>query len=434
MFKAARWRLTAWYVAVLSLALIAFSFGVYTLLARAARRDLDRALAGAIDVLARSLRHEIDEHEGKAPGERSFVDQVLGTVYRDSFPGIAIAVFEDRRLVGAKPGPDGLVPPPQAAAELEFRNVKKMGSRWRMAIEPVHVAGAGSYQFVAMASQEPVETALAGLRRTLFIAVPLALAVAAWGGVLLARKSLAPAVAMAEQQRQFMADASHELRTPIYVAHTAAQVMLERDGRPEADYREALAAIDQQLKRLQQIVEDMFVLARADAGAYPLQLTQFDLGETVEESVRAARVLAQPHGIQVAGPLPAELPCQGDERLVRQLLMILLDNAVKYTPRGGRVNVTIDLPEPQTYRVAVSDTGPGIPVEAQAHIFDRFYRADAARSGGAGKGGAGLGLAIAKWIAEIHGGKLALEHSGPEGTTFALWLPREAANMPSPAS
>jgi heavy metal sensor kinase len=472
VFSSVRLRRTAWYVGALSVVLIAFSIGVYTLLARSARNDLDRELAGSIDVLSRSLRHEIDEHEGKLAGEESFVTQVLSTVYRDSFPGIAIGVYDGSRLVGSKPGPNGFIPPQPISVErdLTFASVQKDSSPWRAATQTVSAEAAGQYQFVSTASLERVEADLANLRSVFYLTIPLALAFAAVGGFLLARQSLAPVVAMSEtadqisskdlsqrlkvgnpkdelgrlaatlnlllsrlegsfaQQRQFMADSSHELRTPIYVAHTAAQVMLEHDGRPEQDYREALTTIDQQLKRIQHLVEDMFLLARADSGAYPLQIAAFDLGETINETVRAARLLALRRGVSVTGPEFAELACHGDEQLIRQLLMILVDNAIKFTPDGGRVALEVDQHDPQLYSITVQDTGLGIPEEAQPHIFDRFYRADGARSQATNGGGAGLGLAIAKWITEIHGGGLTLQHSGPGGSTFVARIQRRGSS------
>jgi signal transduction histidine kinase len=221
-------------------------------------------------------------------------------------------------------------------------------------------------------------------------------------------------------QRQFMEDSSHELRTPIYVAHTAAQVTLERAGRSEEEYREALGTIDQQLRRLQHIVEDLFVLARADAGEYPLQNGDFDLGETIAECVRAAALLGQQVQVRVEGPAPQELPMRGDEGLIRQAILILLDNAVKYTPQGGRVAVEVDQSDPQIYKVTVRDTGIGIPAEAREKIFERFYRVDKARSRAAVQtgSGAGLGLAIAKWIVTMHSGSVSVVDSGPGGTTF----------------
>jgi signal transduction histidine kinase len=296
------------------------------------------------------------------------------------------------------------------------------------------------------------------------------LGAAALGGFLLARKSLAPVVELSETasrisskdltqrvavgnakdelgklattfnqllermessfnlQRRFMEDSSHELRTPIYVAHTAAQVTLEREHRSEEEYREALGTIDQQLVRLQHIVEDMFVLARADAGGFPLQVTEFDLGETVSECARAAALLGQRHQVTVQGPGPQEVPCRGDEGLVRQLVLILLDNSVKYTPAGGSVSASIDVSDPAMYAVIVRDSGPGVPDDARELIFERFYRVDKARSRDLKQGGsgAGLGLAIAKWITEIHGGSLTLVETGPQGSTFRATLSRQA--------
>jgi heavy metal sensor kinase len=388
-------------------------------------------------------------------------------VYRDSFPGFAIAVYDGPRLVGFKDGLEGYRPPPPKTVDsaLHYDRLAVDGKPLRLAVQQVVAEGVGSYQFVAASSLDAVESGLSDLRETFYLAIPLALAAAAIGGFLLARKSLAPVVAMSDtadqigskdlsqrlhvdnpkdelgrlgitlnrllsrlegsfdQQRQFMADSSHELRTPIYVAHTAAQVMLEKEGRSEDEYREALHVVDNQLKRLQHVVEDMFILARADSGAYPLHLENFDLGETLDESVRAARLLALRRNIQVTGPELSEIPCRGDERLIRRLLMILLDNAVKYTPDGGFVSLSTDLSDPDVYRVTVSDTGPGIPPQARPHLFERFFRVDAARSGRPGESGAGLGLAIGKWIAEVHGGSIALQEAGAKGCQFMVALP-----------
>jgi heavy metal sensor kinase len=473
MLNSVRFRLTGWYVAVLSLVLIAFSMGVYSMLARTIREASDKQLEGAIDVLGRSLRHEVEEHEGKEKGEPSFQEVVL-TVYRDSFPGVGIAVYQGDRQVATKPGAEGRVPvrADTPFAHPKFEDIQVDRRPWRVLRQDLMVKDAGTYQFITTAPMDPVEAQLAGLRQTFFFAIPLALLAAAVGGFLLARKSLAPVVEMSDTasrisskdlsqrvpvsnpkdelgklastfnrllerlegsfalQRQFMEDSSHELRTPIYVAHTAAQVTLGHEGRSEEEYREALTTIDQQLRRLQHIVEDMFVLARADAGAYPLQVVEFDLGETVNECVRAAALLGQRHGVTVTGPDPQELPGRGDEGLIRQLVLILLDNAVKYTPAGGKVSVAIDESDPQSYAVIVRDTGPGIPQEARERIFERFYRVDKARSrsGVAGGSGAGLGLAIAKWITDMHGGGLSLIDTDRQGSTFRATILRQPAS------
>jgi heavy metal sensor kinase len=472
VYNSVRFRLTVWYVAVLSLVLIGFSMGVYSLLAGNVRAEADRQLAGAIDVLFRSLGHEIEEHEGKVQGEDAFRG-VIDTVYRDSFPGMGIGIYDSGRLVAAKPGPGGIVPKFAASRDenAEFWDTTVGKEPWRVALQDRSIANAGRYQFLSTASEVAVEAELADVRGIFFLSIPLALAAAALGGFLLARKSLAPVVEMSEiasrirskdlgqrvavgnpkdelgklattfnqllerlensfaMQRQFMEDSSHELRTPIYVAHTAAQVTLERGERTDDEYREALGTIDQQLARLQHIVEDMFVLARADAGALPLQVAEFDLGETVTECVRAANLLGQRQQVTVRGPETLEFPCRGDEGLVRQMVLILLDNAVKYSHPGGVVQVEIDTSEPSAYSLVVRDTGIGIPEEARERIFERFYRVDKARSRASttSRGsGAGLGLAIAKWIAGIHGGSLTLVETGPNGSTFRAIIARQA--------
>jgi heavy metal sensor kinase len=300
----------------------------------------------------------------------------------------------------------------------------------------------------------------------LYGAVPAALALAAVGGFFLARKSLAPVAAMSarasqigtenldarlavvnprdelgrlaasfndlldrlnaafSQQRQFMADASHELRTPLSVIRTAAGVTLSRSHRPEGEYREMVQTIGDQATRLTRIVEDMFTLARADMGRQPLRRTKFYVDELLSEVTRAALVLAGVKGISVDLTRPGEAPCEADEDLLRQMMLNLLDNAIKFTPTGGTVQVSLDR-QNGSYHLTVSDSGSGIPLEAQPHIFRRFYRVDGARArddSGCGSG-AGLGLAIAHWIAEAHGGRLSLERSGEGGSTFLATFP-----------
>lgn len=225
------------------------------------------------------------------------------------------------------------------------------------------------------------------------------------------------------QQRQFVADASHELRTPLYVIHTTAEVTLEKTHRDENEYREAIAMMDEQTRRLTRIVEDMFTLARADAGSRPLQKSDFYLDELLEEAIRAAGVLATHKNIVVKAGAFAEAPFRGDEGLLRQLFLNLLGNAVKYTPNGGRVSVNLES-KTSGYFITVADTGSGIPPEAQPHVFERFYCANKSRSHTETTGsGAGLGLAIAKWVAESHDGTLELRRSDSAGSAFAVFLP-----------
>lgn len=228
------------------------------------------------------------------------------------------------------------------------------------------------------------------------------------------------------QQRQFMADASHELRTPLSAVRAAADVTLQRPHREEAEYREALGLVGDHARRLTRIVEDMFTLARADAGYQPLRPTRFYLDELLADVARAARLVAAPHGVTLEVTAPAESRVVADEDLLRRLVLNLIDNAVKHSPDGGAVRVDLSRLA-HTYRLTVSDQGPGIPAESQSRVFERFYRVDEARSravSGEQGAGAGLGLSIARWVAEAHAGTLELVRSDPAaGTVFAATLP-----------
>jgi signal transduction histidine kinase len=173
---------------------------------------------------------------------------------------------------------------------------------------------------------------------------------------------------------------------------------------------------------LQRIVEDLFLLARAHAGERLLSPSEMYLGELCAESVRSIRTLAARKQITVRYDGSDELPMRGDEDLLRRVLRNLLDNAIKYTPVGGSVTVTASA-ENGRYVLEVADTGLGVPAEARARVFDRFYRAQRAREAGELASGAGLGLAIAQWIVQAHAGSVALVKSDESGSVFRVTIP-----------
>ncbi len=229
------------------------------------------------------------------------------------------------------------------------------------------------------------------------------------------------------QQRRFVADASHELRTPTAILRTEADVTLARDHRAESEYRASMEVMRDATRRLTRIVDDLFLLARADAGHLVVHSQPVYLDEIVDDAVRGVRSVAEARGLRVELNKLVDSPLNGDGDLLGRIVLNLLDNAIKYADAGGVIAVSLDRRNGD-YHVAVVDSGPGIPRDAQSHVFDRFFRVDTARSRteSAENGvtsGAGLGLSIARRIAELHGGRLELVESRPGRTEFLLTLP-----------
>jgi signal transduction histidine kinase len=230
-----------------------------------------------------------------------------------------------------------------------------------------------------------------------------------------------------------MADASHELRTPVAALSSVADVALARKDRDPGELREALDVVRGEGRRLARLVDDLMLLARADAGELPVRPERLFLEEVLQDSTRASRGLAASRGVTVTTPLAEEAPLVGDVHLLRRLVMILLDNAIKYTPAGGEVRVSLDRDAAGgDYRIIVDDTGPGVPSWAAERIFERFFRVDESRTrAGVDDGGlssAGLGLPIARWIAEAHGGTLQLDTNAHRGSRFVITLPRPGSD------
>jgi len=221
------------------------------------------------------------------------------------------------------------------------------------------------------------------------------------------------------RQRRFAADASHELRTPLTSIAGYAQMLEEWGLGDPRTTREGVAAIRQESERMQRLVEGLLALTRGDEGA-PLEIEHHDLAAVAEEAVQTARSAA---GEKIAlSYLPPEQPVNApfDRNRIRQVISILLDNALKYTPEGGKVTVTVR--ETNGWAaLEVSDMGVGIPEDQLPLIFERFYRADKARA----SSGAGLGLSIARQIAEAHGGRIEVESTPGEGSKFTLLLPKD---------
>ena len=414
-----RLRLTAWYAATFGLILLLLGGGLFLTIRSQMSRHLDDSLRLAVGELMRAAR--IRELEA-----RTARGAVVDAVDELHIPDRALYLLAT----------DGsLVKPPVADAWIEAaartaaqrgsvdREVSLAGRRLRLHAERFTVPGR-TYVGAAVADVVELEDQYAALIGAFGAAALAGLVLVAAGGWLLVRKSTGPVEASMETMRRFMADAAHELRTPITVLRSQAEVALQRERDAEG-YAAALRRVESEAERLGATVEDLLTLARADAGERPVERRRVFLDDLALDAASGARALATKRGVALEVGRFEEAVVTGDPALLRQLLMIVLDNAVKFTPGGGRVRVSAAAPSGQA-EVVVEDTGVGITVEQLPHVFDRFYRGDPARARGNGAEGAGLGLAIARWIAEAHGARIDVTSEPGKGTRVAIRFPAAA--------
>lgn len=234
--------------------------------------------------------------------------------------------------------------------------------------------------------------------------------------------------------RRFTADASHELKTPL----TVMRADVERAMSPRASRNDKAVALEealQQVTRMADLVDSLLTLARADEGRFDLHREPVELGPLVREVVETARLLGEESGVVIVAPKTDEAQVQGDLTRLRQLFLNLVTNAIKYTPRGGRVDISLVNSGTQAM-FTVRDTGIGIAAADLPYVFERFWRADRVRSRASERGGFGLGLAISQWIAQAHGGTLTVQSKLTRGSTFTVTLPigtdADADHLPEP--
>jgi two-component system sensor histidine kinase CiaH len=238
------------------------------------------------------------------------------------------------------------------------------------------------------------------------------------------RESLVAQRTALRRQREFAADASHELRTPLTVIRSSVEHLQRHRAEPVARNADALEDIDAEVSHLTALVDDLLLLARSDSGAIALDRQPLDLGDVAFDAAGSLGRAAEARGVRVVvDPEPAMV--EADPARVRQLVMILVDNAVRHSPTGGEVQVQVRASGPVA-SIEVADQGPGLREEDMPHVFDRFWRAP-----GAPSGGTGLGLAIAKWIVDRHGGRIGVSNRVGGGAAFRVELP---SSMPAPAA
>jgi signal transduction histidine kinase len=274
-------------------------------------------------------------------------------------------------------------------------------------------------------SLEPEHAALSRLIFGLLLGGLGGLVLAGMGGWFLAGKSLEPVRLAFLRQHAFVSDASHELRTPLAVIRANAEYLqLEQPDNPE------VSDIVSESERLSALVETLLALARGDASGAGLERVPVDVGEVVEAAAGSMRPLAEERDVELSIVTGEGMTVLGDREQLRQLVIILVDNALRYTSPEGRVHVQAGA-DRDSVVLTVHDNGIGIPPEAVGRVFERFYRADSARS--RESGGAGLGLAIARELVGGHGGRIEVDSTEGAGTTFTVRLPlaRQPAARPT---
>lgn len=453
-------RLAAWYALVLSMGLTIFSiaawFGMQASLYHAVNDELRDRVRGVERFMQQQIaslsipeiRDEFREHSVLGPGGDLFqvADEQGEWLYRS-------VSLEGNNVSIARAGDLG-------SPRIETLQVQ--GRALRFYSERISVNGKSYVVQVAAPMSEGVE-ALERFRLLLLIAAPLLLSAASAGGYWISTRALAPVdeISQAAQRisienlterlevpqtgdqlerlsrtlnhmlsrleasvrrmAQFTADASHELRAPVSLIRTTAEVALIKDRSAE-EYRRALTNVLEESERTSRVIDSLMLLARADSQAEILDTVPVDAFVIVRSAAEQGERLAQTRGLQFSLDLPLQetICVKADGEALRRALLILLDNATKYTPAGGSVALRLEARN-GIAAVSVADTGIGIAREDIPHIFDRFWRADKARS--RAQGGVGLGLSIAKWIADVHGCSIVVRSELGKGSTFELRIP-----------
>ncbi len=416
-----RLRLTIWYAVTFLIILALLGIGMFATITSRFDRDLDSSLVDATKQLSllasqRGVSAAVDQL--RIPDRTLAIADSTGVSVAGGAlePWLrALAQSTARTGVGGGSGGGG-----QAANHGEDDRILRANAT------PFRLADGREYVAVAVADEIELEDRYTALIAEFAAAGLIAAILVAIGGWIVAGQSAAPIEGSIEQMRRFMADAAHELRTPLTIVRSRAEVALQRP-RSSDEYAEALRGIERESIRLGRIVEDLLTLARADAGQRPIARERVFLDDVALDAAEAARVIAERKSVRLEVLDFEEAPVVGDASLLRQLGLILLDNAIKFTPPGGSVRVSVRTTPNGAPALVVSDTGVGIGADELPRIFERFYRGDPSRtradtSGGPTEG-AGLGLSIAQWIAEEHRAVILVASTPGSGTEVTVQFP-----------
>jgi two-component system, OmpR family, heavy metal sensor histidine kinase CusS len=458
-----RVKLTAWYFAVLAVTFALSGAIAFLAMRKSIEKTVDEGLRGR----ALSIQEFIEREE---PSEPEGLEHGLREHFELSAEGDLAQVSDQqgRWIYRSQLMKRYGVPLPQSTSPV-IQNRRAGGLPLRVLVTEAHL-NTGHYRILVAAPMDDFNKALARFKWVLLLSGPLLLLFASAGGYWMSRRALSPVDEITRAARnisstnlssrlvvpesrdelqdlsetlngmlarleaafrritQFTADASHELRTPVALMRTTAELAL-RKPRGEAEYRDALTQILKELETTSLLIENLMLLARADSGVEAQQFAPVDLAGTLRETCCHGRTLAAPKKIDFTEQIGnGPVLVQGDRHGLRRLFLILIDNAVKYTPPDGKVTVSLFSADGFAV-IEVRDTGIGISEADLPHIFERFYRADKVRS--RETGGAGLGLSIGRWIAQSHGGKIGVESTPSHGSVFRVRLPLATQVAPS---
>jgi two-component system, OmpR family, sensor histidine kinase CiaH len=409
LFTPARIRLTAWYVSVLAAVLIVLGSALYLVV----REQLLSGVDNGVKLVAAKATEQwiatdnVDVHGlSTGPYTVNFLPLQLGTT-----PAV--------QLGSTSSGYMHLDPASMESAYSNGSDLRSSGASGdRQRVYSVRVTAPNRTAVIQVTrSTEPEHEALSKLLAGLLIGGAGGLVLAGMGGWWLAGKSLRPVRIAFNRQHAFVSDASHELRTPLAVIRANAE-FLQQEQPENVEARDIVSETD----RLSSLVDALLAVARDDDRSAKALHMQVDLADVVEATVASFRTVTSDHELELSYATPDELIVMGDRDQVRQVLVILLDNAVRYTPAGGRIHVQAREDGKEAV-LTVHDTGIGIPEEALPRVFERFYRADDARN--RQSGGVGLGLAIARELVTRHSGRISVTSTEGAGSTFTVRLPRD---------
>jgi signal transduction histidine kinase len=449
LLRRTRWRLVAWS----GLSTLAILTVLATTLYAVTARTLESASVAQLEQRTQTITDFLEGTPGGG-GSGGPVDE-LGFLFGNGNTLLYLfddngdpVRFGDRRQVipDGLPEPDGVAAAEATASKRDVRlTTLTISGSGDPTVVPIRILtvrvdarDGNTYTVQALQDRSTEVGTLDALLTVLLIGGVVVLVVSFGFGALYASRALVPIRASLtaqrialRRQREFAADASHELRTPLTVIRSSVEHLNRHRDRPLAEAPEALDDIEAEVAHLSLMVDDLLLLARSDSGAVPMDRIGLDLGDVASDAASALGRMAEGRGVAVeVDPEPAML--DGDPVRVRQLVTILVDNAIRHSPRGGTVSVRVRL-EGAVAALEVSDRGPGLRPEDMPHVFDRFYRAP-----GAPSGGTGLGLAIARWVVERHGGRIGVRNGEAGGAIFRAELPAAgggagAAAAPGPA-